>query len=133
MQELKWDNTLSVQVEEIDEDHRRLVELFNLLGHALAEGESRAYLEALLDELIAATDWHFKHEERLMIRHGYPGFEEHRKEHQELIRSIREIHDKRLAEGRQLSPRDVEYLEHWLTGHILGPDMDLGAWLNEQG
>ena len=35
MKDLIWDNTLSVQVQEIDEDHRRLVELFNLLGHAV--------------------------------------------------------------------------------------------------
>ncbi|HIJ47946.1 MAG TPA: hemerythrin, partial [Gammaproteobacteria bacterium] len=38
MKELIWDQSLSVQVKEIDEDHRRLVELFNLLLHAVEEG-----------------------------------------------------------------------------------------------
>ncbi len=132
MQDLIWDNTLSVQVDEIDEDHRRLVETFNLLGHAVEEGAAREYVEALLEELLACTDWHFKHEERLMLQHGYPELESHRKEHQELIDSIRALHDERLRAGRPLSAGDVEYLEHWLTGHILGSDMELGAWLNEQ-
>ena len=31
MKDLVWDRTLSVDVPEIDEDHRRLVDLFNLL------------------------------------------------------------------------------------------------------
>ena len=64
MKDLIWDNTLSVEVNEIDEDHRRLVELFNILNHAVVEGEAPNYIEAVLEELISCTVWHFKHEER---------------------------------------------------------------------
>ncbi len=129
MQELVWDETLSVQVEEIDEDHRKLIGLFNLLERAVAGDEPREYVEALLEELIAATEWHFRHEERLMIRHGYPDRQAHWQEHRELVKGLRALHEDRLREGRPLSARDVEHLERWLTGHILGADMELGAWL----
>jgi len=53
VQDLNWSATLSVQVDEIDEDHRRLVELFNILSHAVVDGDSRNYIEAVLDELIS--------------------------------------------------------------------------------
>ena len=43
MKDLTWGSALSVQVDEIDEDHRRLVELFNLLNHAVVEGEAPNY------------------------------------------------------------------------------------------
>jgi len=31
MKDLTWGDALSVQIEEIDEDHKKLVELFNIL------------------------------------------------------------------------------------------------------
>ena len=131
MKDLVWDNALSVDVEEIDDDHRKLVDLFNLLNHAAAEGESSEYIEAILEELLTCTAWHFSHEERLMVKYGYDGLDEHRKEHQSLIESARRMQKKFLEGGRQVSADEVEFLEHWLTGHILGPDMELGSYLAE--
>lgn len=131
MKDLIWDNTLSVQVQEIDEDHRRLVDLFNILNHAVAEGDAADYIEAVMEELISCTVWHFRHEERLMIKYGYDGFAEHKTEHEELIDSAKSLQQKLLQEGKSVSGEDIEFLEHWLTGHILGTDMDLGAYLGE--
>lgn len=131
MKELIWDDTLSVQIQEIDEDHRRLVELFNILNHSVAEGDASNYIEAVMEELISCTAWHFRHEERLMLKYSYEGFEEHKTEHQELIESARELQQKILQEGKPVSNEDIEFLERWLVGHILGTDMDLGSYLGE--
>ncbi len=129
MKDLVWDNTLSVQIQEIDEDHRRLVDLFNLLGHSVVEGEAPNYIQALMDELINCTIWHFSHEERLMLKHGYEGLTEHRKEHRELIDSIKALQRRSLQESKPFSSKDIKFLEQWLTGHILGADMELGEYL----
>jgi len=131
VKDLIWDNTLSVEVEEIDKDHRRLVELFNILNHAVVNGDAKNYIEAVLEELISCTVWHFKHEERLMLKYDYDGLEEHKKEHQQLIESAKELQQKFLQESKSISSEDIEFLEHWLTGHILGTDMDMGSYLCE--
>ena len=131
MKELVWNNTLSVEVQEIDEDHRRLVDLFNILNRAVEEGDAADYIAAVLEELISCTVWHFRHEERLMIRYGYDGLADHRSEHEELVESVRELQQKWSQPGGAISEDDIEFLEHWLTGHILGTDMDLGAFLGE--
>ena len=131
MKELIWDDTLSVQIREIDEDHRRLIELFNILNHSVVEGDATNYIEAVMEELISCTAWHFRHEERLMLKYSYEGFEEHKTEHQELIESARELQQKILQEGKPVSNEDIEFLERWLVGHILGTDMDLGSYLGE--
>ena len=131
MKDLLWGETLSVDVDEIDEDHRRLVELFNILNHAVEEGESADYVEAVLDELISGTVWHFRHEERLMLKYGFGQMEEHKAEHQDLIESAKALQQQYLQSGKRLSNADIEYLEHWLTGHILSADKDLGAFLAE--
>ncbi len=131
MKDLVWDNTLSVQIQEIDEDHRRLVDLFNILNHSVMEGDAKDYIEAVLEELTSCTVWHFRHEERLMLKYGYEGLVEHRSEHRELIESAKALQQKYLHEGKQVSSEDIKFLEHWLTGHILGADMDLGSYLGK--
>jgi len=131
VKDLIWDKTLSVEFEEIDEDHRRLVELFNILNHSVTEGEAANYIEAVLEELISFTVWHFRHEERLMLKYDYDGFLEHKTEHQELINSAKELQQEFLKRGKVLLNEDIEYLERWLTGHIFAADMDLGSYLIE--
>jgi len=131
MKELKWDRTLSVQIPEIDEDHRRLIDLFNLLNRAVEQGDSKEYAEALMDELISCTLWHFKHEERLMLKYGYQDLAEHRTEHAALIDSAQELQQQLLHGATPPSGEDIKFLEHWLTGHILGADMVLGSYLGE--
>ena len=131
MKDLIWDNSLSVQIQEIDEDHHKLVELFNILNHSVAEGDASNYIEAVLDELLSCTIWHFRHEERLMLKYAYEDLLQHKAEHQELIESARKLQQKFLEEGKSLSNKDIKLLEHWLVGHILGTDMALGVFLAE--
>jgi len=131
MKELAWDKTMSVEVPEIDEDHRRLIDLFNLLNRAVAEGDAKDYTEALMDELISCTVWHFKHEERLMLKYGYPDLAAHRTEHAALIDTAKELQQQLLHGASPPSGEDIAFLEHWLTGHIYGADMALGSYLGE--
>ncbi len=48
-----------------------------------------------------------------------------------MITSVKALQQKLLQEGKAVSSEDIEFLEHWLTGHILGADMDLGSYLCE--
>ena len=66
-----------------------------------------------------------------MLKYGYKGFLEHKSEHKELIESAKALQQKFLQEGKSVSNEDIRFLEHWLIGHILGADMDLGSYLGE--
>jgi hemerythrin len=129
MKDLTWSSTLSVEVKEVDDDHRRLVDLHNLLNHAVNEGSDLRYIGILLEELVNCTAWHFSHEERLMFMHGFEDFEAHKAEHGELLAAARELQQQRQIECRSFSNEDIEFLEHWLTAHILTTDMRMGAYL----
>jgi len=131
VKDIVWDHVLSVGVDEIDDDHRRLVDIFNILNHSVMEGDAPDYLAAVLEELINCTAWHFSHEERLMLKYGYKDLEEHKIEHQELVNSARELQQKILQAGKLVADEDLEYLERWLTAHILTDDMRLGSYLSQ--
>jgi hemerythrin-like metal-binding protein len=131
MKDIVWDKILSVGVEEIDEDHRKLVNVFNILNHSIMEEESPDYVAATLAELINCTVWHFSHEERLMLKHRYEGIEEHKAEHQELIKSARALQQEIFQADKPVAGKHIEFLEHWLTEHILTTDLRLGSYLSQ--
>ena len=131
VRDLAWDSILSVGVDEIDEDHKKLITTFNILNHALSEGESREYLTAVLTELINCTVWHFSHEERLMLKYDYVEREQHKAIHQQLIKSARDLENRILQGDKTVSDEDLAYLESWLTEHILTDDLRMGNYLSQ--
>lgn len=131
MKDLVWGKILSVGVDEIDEDHRKLIDIFNILNHSVIKAESPEYLVATLEELINCTVWHFSHEERLMLKHRYPEIEEHKAEHQELIQSAKELQQKVMQSDKAVADDHIEFLERWLTEHILTADGRLGSFLSQ--
>jgi hemerythrin len=131
MKDIVWDKILSVGVDEIDDDHRKLVNIFNLLNHSVMDEEPPDYIAATLEELINCTVWHFSHEERLMLKHRYEGIEEHKGEHQELIQGARELQQAILQADKSVVDEHIEFLERWLTEHILTTDLRLGSYLSQ--
>ena len=131
MKDIVWDTILSVGVDEIDDDHRKLVNIFNLLNHSVMDEEPQDYIAATLEELINCTVWHFSHEERLMLKHRYEGIEEHQAEHQELIQGARELQQAILQADKYVVDEHIEFLERWLTEHILTTDLRLGSYLSQ--
>ena len=131
MKDLVWGEILSVGVKEIDEDHRKLIHIFNILNHAVMERESPEYLAAILEELINCTVWHFSHEERLMLKYRYKDIEEHKAQHRELIQSAKELQQKILQAEKPMVHEQIVFLERWLTEHILTADGRLGSYLSQ--
>jgi len=131
MKDLVLDHMLTIGIDEIDDDHKKLVNLFNILNHSLMEGATTDYVEAVLEELINCTVWHFSHEERLMLKYGYDRFEDHKAEHKDLIESASELQQKFIQTGKLDEREDLEFLERWLTEHILVADLRLGTFLIE--
>jgi len=131
MKDLVLDQTLIIGIDEIDDDHGKLINLFNILNHSVTEGAATDYVAAVLEELINCTVWHFSHEERLMLKYGYDAYEEHKADHQDLVAGVRELQQKFLQTGKLDEKEHLEYLERWLTEHILVADIRLGSFLIE--
>jgi hemerythrin len=129
---VEWSKDLSVGIEEIDAQHRVLVDLLNEMHDAIQERRGSAVVNDVLAKLAEYTRIHFAVEESLMRIFHYPDYEAHKAEHEELIASAKALQQKLLHEGRMVVGEDLQFLEHWLTGHILGTDKDLGAYLCER-
>lgn len=105
MKKIKWDESLCVGVEEIDEGHLCLVDLFNLLNQVVAKQEFSQYVDALFEELVSFAESHFRDDKRLMVRKDYVGLDDHKDDHLDLIDLIRDL-QRRFYEARNQLPAD---------------------------
>lgn len=117
MAPLEWTDSFSVGNEKMDEQHKGLMVLINMLDDADMTGP-------VLDQLQIYVDEHFRDEERLMEEAGYAGLPAHRKQHaafEEWLESVQQV--QRRAEVAALLRESVQdYLKKWLVDHILVSD-----------
>jgi hemerythrin len=122
MSYLKWSDKYSLNVTEIDEQHKKLVGLVNTMYDAMHAGTGRDMIGTVIAEFVEYTDYHFKAEERLMLQHEYPLYDEHKEMHDSLIRKARSFKE---AYDTGNSPTAIEVmllLTNWLNMHILEED-----------
>ncbi len=128
---VEWSDALSVGVEQIDNEHKKLVGLLNELHRALQAGMGQGALGGVLDGLYQYTCYHFAHEEILFLGSNYPGYEKHRRQHKNLTAKVLEIYEDFQTGSAEVLPEQVlEFLKTWLSQHILGADRDFGTYLN---
>jgi len=64
---IQWSDQFSVNIQEIDEQHKVLVDLLNQLHNAIREHHGRATSREILNRLAEYTRTHFLLEESLML------------------------------------------------------------------
>lgn len=130
MKTIEWNNDLSVGVQEIDDDHKKVIEYYNELFTACFCGMGPAVVHETLKKLIEYTKCHFQREEGLMEKEGYPGLAEQRHEHEELIRKVEAIQKKAESTPDDEFSNDVlGFIDSWIRNHILGLDLDLARYI----
>jgi hemerythrin len=130
---ITWKDSMSVNVKEIDDQHKKLISLINELHEWIRAGEKKDILGDMLEELINYTKYHFSAEERRMKQFSYIGYVEHKHEHDDFtdkVMSLKEKYDK--GQGA-LSEEVSSFLKDWLTNHILGTDKKYTPFFNSKG
>lgn len=130
---ITWASMLSVGVKEIDEQHKKLVELINQLNDAMLAGKGREALGRILGELASYTQYHFSTEERLMTQHKYEESPQHKEQHKALIKQVGDFKAQFESGSAMISVELMNFLRDWLTNHILKTDKKFGAALNKLG
>lgn len=117
---IEWSDHLSVGVESIDEDHRKLVAMVNELFSACFVGVGDDAVAAILSEVIDYTQYHFAREEHFLRERGSLALESHAKEHRKLTEQVLAISQQGVS---ALSDDVLLFLRDWLAQHIIGTDL----------
>ena len=131
---MKWDPKYSVGVKDIDDQHRKLINLIAQLQGVLDQGavSRKNELFVVLKALIDYTHYHFEAEEQLMEEIRYSDRDGHKVLHQTLIDQIQDIL-KRAKQGESLNVFDlIGFLKSWLIDHIMKEDKKIGREWNQR-
>ncbi len=123
MTKLVWTDQLSVGIDVIDQQHRRIVEYINQLDDALTFGHSRQEIGNLINDLVDYTMSHFGFEESLQEEAGYQFLVSHKKVHELFAQRVTE-YQTRFEKGEDVCKGLNSLLVTWLFNHIKRDDAD---------
>jgi hemerythrin len=131
MGSLEWSDHFATKIFEIDVQHKRLFAMVNELDQAMQEGRGKQLLGRLLSDLVHYTKSHFTTEERFMQENHYPGYSEHKDKHEKMTRKVLDIQRQFDSGSVHLTLDIMNFLQKWLTEHILKTDLRFGIFLHQ--
>ncbi len=130
---VEWSNELSVGIEEIDAQHKVLVDLLNQIHEAIQQRQGAEATGEIIERLGEYTRIHFAVEESLMRILHYPEYERHKEEHDRLIEQLNGFRAKLESGKGSVSFELAHFLKVWLTKHIMETDKGYTPHFLEQG
>lgn len=130
---IQWSEGLSVGVAEIDRQHQKLIDMINQLDDAMRQGKGKDIQKPIIMGLIGYAGTHFKAEESLFTKFGYPDTEAHLKEHRAFTQKVSTFKDGFESGKLGLSIEIMKFLSDWLRAHIQSVDKQYTAFFHEKG
>jgi hemerythrin-like metal-binding protein len=128
-----WLPEYSVEVAEIDEQHKKFVLLINDLYDAVEIGCVDITLGDTIEQLLAYADYHFATEEKYFDKFDYAKAGEHRLIHMQFRETVQGFHDHYPGKELECSKKIMEFMKNWLTNHIITKDHEYSACFHEHG
>lgn len=131
---LMWDSSFETGIEEIDEQHRILVNTINEAAITLSENSNLAMLEQITNDLLSYALYHFETEEELMNQYNYEEAPEedmntHLTQHRDFSAMVVDVKNN-MKNGKPITKDELlGFLKNWLTNHILYTDKKFGAFI----
>ena len=127
-----WSTRYEIKCPDMDQEHFELVKKINIFLKSLNKGHKENYLQAF-EDLKNYTVYHFRSEEDLMIKMGYPDFKSHKRIHTDLLKTLGQT-AAAMKKGDGFDPELlVGFLFAWLVTHILGVDGLYATYYNTEG
>ena len=118
---VKWSSSYSIGIPKIDDQHKELLEFVNgLYNHATGdEAAEQVYFSEVIHQLVEYTKYHFANEEKMMVATKFPGYEEHKKSHEEFVLTIiKTTKDYESGKKRLTLEKLAHFLKDWVLSHI---------------
>ncbi|BDQ36708.1 hemerythrin [Pseudodesulfovibrio nedwellii] len=123
---MQWDETMSVDVNELDTQHQELIALMNESYEAIQRHDEPA-LYLLIGKMRTYAAMHFETEEKYMRENNFPDLENHQKLHKKFNEDVNEF-QRNLFNKTNFSQIFV-FLSRWLTNHIMEQDKKYLAYI----
>ncbi|MGE4421054.1 MAG: bacteriohemerythrin [Pseudodesulfovibrio sp.] len=125
---IQWDETMSVGMDELDDQHRELIDLINEAFDAI-QRHDEPLMASLIDKMLDYSKVHFQAEEAVLRSRNYPDSEVHADQHRTFTDKVDDFRRDMFVKTN-LSQIFI-FLSRWLTNHIMHEDRKFIPWLPE--
>jgi hemerythrin-like metal-binding protein len=122
METILWTDEFRLDIEELDNQHKYLIEIINDLRAAIEADKNDKHLYIIIKNLQNYSRIHFGTEEKYFERFNYPLSEEHIKQHKEFSEQINKFKSEFEKQTPQISYELLSYLIEWIYSHIATDD-----------
>lgn len=128
---ISWRETYNIGIDEVDQQHQELVVKLNEFLDACIQQKGKEKIMETLAFLRDYTVEHFRTEEAIMLKHNYPEYVEHKKDHDDFVASVLELEASIQNQGATVvtTLKLNRTLTDWLLSHISKSDMKIGQFL----
>ncbi|MCK5168846.1 MAG: hemerythrin family protein [Bacteroidales bacterium] len=130
---INWDDSLSIKIDSIDEQHKKLIGMINDFYDSIQNRSNNELISQLISSMKNYTIEHFNFEERLFEKYNYSHSKEHNQEHELFIKKVKELEQKLNSGTIILSFEITSFLKDWLKKHILVSDIKYAGFLIDKG
>lgn len=123
MSQLIWKPQFEIGIEQIDRQHKLLLQHLNNCLSSVAD------IEDLFFDLKKYYQTHFQDEEVLMLKLGYPALARHKVEHEIFEARVQQLETSVLQKESSSISLSVDFLRNWFLDHILIADMEFANYL----
>jgi len=126
-----WKEHFSVNIEEMDIQHKMFFEYLNQMFDAVRRSDKEENLEQLFDNLTEYADHHFNDEERLLKKNSYSDLGTQRQQHAFFISRLKELKNRHGSSNFSLPESTLAFMKDWFLEHILQEDKKYGEYLQD--
>lgn len=119
-QQIVWTDKYDTGIEEVDNQHRQIVDYLNRLGEA-KNSRNIKVVKDVIDGMVDYTLSHFAFEEALMQEAQYPFARAHKSVHETFIKRVEKFQE-RFKAGEDVAQEFYDVLKRWLVNHIQRDD-----------
>jgi methyl-accepting chemotaxis protein len=130
---MDWNDSFSVNIQEIDNQHKCLIDLINQVYKGMMMNEGKEVLGKALGDLVDYTKTHFGYEERMFKQHEYPDTQSHIAKHEKLVGQVMDFYNKFQSGEVEVDNELLKFLKDWLVSHIMGTDREYSDFFNSKG
>ncbi|MEW8957251.1 bacteriohemerythrin [Clostridium sp.] len=121
-----WKEEYSVGVKSIDEQHKELFNLGNMIYTEIKSNNKYKMdnIKLIIKKLHEYTIYHFEYEESLMEKYNYYDYFNHQNNHKDFIESLYNMEELEMLIHQDKALVDMlNFILEWITKHILKEDM----------
>jgi len=125
-----WSDDFLIGIEELDYEHRCLIDDVNELHRELLEHVDTTRIKDTLSRILTRMQAHFALEEHVMVAHKYPYYSQHKVEHESLLDDYTDLISRFEGEMKLGDQENIEsVLRHWIVDHIRTSDKKMSLMI----